>query len=212
MLNSTRIDQPGAEQRNNFCSEAAREQALALCREHEASLQGLRAQLELTRDRSSSLELQALGEQLAAAESAIKARCRERDALETARTELQAQLTELVGHKNHKQKIQHTMRIKLENDELRNERKQFADELAAVRLELEKAQSRAEVAAAAAAAARGAPAQAHPTTTRPAPLAPAVAPSVAPSAPSRVVVRDAKGGLREADKENARSQAALSLG
>ena len=121
MLNSTRIDQPGAEQRNNFCSEAAREQALALCREHEASLQGLRAQLELTRDRSSSLELQALGEQLAAAESAIKARCRERDALETARAELQAQLTELVGHKNHKQKIQHTMRIKLENDELRNE-------------------------------------------------------------------------------------------
>ena len=101
------------------------------------------------------------------------------------------------------------MRIKLENDELRNERKQLADELAAVRLELEKAQSRAEVAAA---AARGAPAQAHPTTTRPAPLAPAVAPSVAPSAPPRVVVRDAKGGLREADKENARSQAALSLG
>eukprot|EP00900_Chrysochromulina_parva_P011900 jgi/Chrpa1/20710/Chrysochromulina_OHIO_Genome00008515-RA len=107
---------------------------------------------------------EALGEQLAAAESAIKARCRERDALETARTELQAQLTELVGHKNHKQKIQHTMRIKLENDELRNERKQLADDLAAVRLELEKAQSRAE------------------------------------------------GGLREADKENARSQAALSLG
>jgi chromosome segregation ATPase len=124
-LNSTRIDQHGAEHRNNFCSEAAREQALALCREHEASLQGLRAQLELTRDRSSSLELQALGEQLAAAESAIKARCRERDALVTARAELQAQLTELadleVGHRNHKQKIQHTMRIKLENDELRNE-------------------------------------------------------------------------------------------
>ena len=63
--------------------------------------------------------------------------------------ELRAQMAALVGHQNHKQKIQHTMRIKQENTNLRNERDRMAEDLAShnrlilrLRLELDRTQRR----------------------------------------------------------------------
>ena len=80
-------------------------------------------------------EFKAKAEAAEAKEAAAKEKAAELDA---KNDELRAEIAKLIGHQNHKQKIQHTMRIKEENDALKRMHDAACDEVTNQRLLVER--------------------------------------------------------------------------
>ena len=84
---------------------------------------------------SAEEEFKAKAEASEAKEAAAKEKAAELDA---KNDELRAEIAKLIGHQNHKQKIQHTMRIKEENDALKKMHDAACDEVTNQRLLVER--------------------------------------------------------------------------
>ena len=128
--------------------EAVEAELAAALDEKEAWLARLHAAREAQREGVATVdqllgETQALRKAGAEAEATIAS-------LAASNDELRAQLDELAGHQNHRQRIQHTMRIKEENGRLQEERSRLQEELGMtqrlitrLRWELDRTQRRA---------------------------------------------------------------------